>query len=163
MEPVSLAFGVLPVIGGAIKGWQIVHKKLKVFRHYSRELQRVQKQIDRQSHFFRNEIHLLLKPAVQDVSIIESMLRDPEHALWKSDEFEAAMRASLGKNYDACLDVIQEVGSTTERFQELFECFESLTAQKRPVGQFQTSASSRIAYLIRTSRVAKPYVVCVIG
>ncbi|KAK4442280.1 hypothetical protein QBC34DRAFT_453209 [Podospora aff. communis PSN243] len=54
MEPVSLALGIIPVLGGSVKIYKSTHSKLKNFRHYSREVDRVRKLFDRQKHFFRS-------------------------------------------------------------------------------------------------------------
>lgn len=129
MEPVSLAFGVLPVLGGAVKACKLIHKKLKIFRHYSRELRRIHKQIDRQWHFFTNEVHLLLRPAVDDDFIVDAMLKDAQHHKWTSKELEGMMRQSLGKNYEACQDVIEDFRSTMEDLQAVFKCFDALVAK----------------------------------
>lgn len=134
MEPASLVLGVLPVLGGAIKACRLIHKKLKTFRHYSRELRRIQKQIERQWHFFTNEIHLLLRPVIDDEFIVEGMLSDARHQQWASRKLEGAMRESLGKNYEACRDVIEEFRTIIESLHGLFQCFDELTSQCKRVG-----------------------------
>ncbi|RMI93879.1 hypothetical protein CDV36_016520, partial [Fusarium kuroshium] len=132
MEPASVTLGVFPLVGGAIKGWKVIHKKFSVFRHYSRELQRLDKQVDRQSHFFTNEVHLLLRHALEGVDkerTIVLMLEDPNHPRWKSDELEVGMRGVLGKDYGTCLNIIDDIRSTTDGLEALFCCFDELISQ----------------------------------
>jgi hypothetical protein len=129
MEPVSLALGVLPVVGGAVKMCKVVRKKLKVFRHYSRELRRVQKRVGRQSQVFTNEVHLLLRPSLRDEDIVELMLKDENHPKWTSQELEDGMRRSLGDNYSSCREIIEEIGTTLAGLQSVFDCFDQILDQ----------------------------------
>ncbi|KAI3336422.1 hypothetical protein HD806DRAFT_5376 [Xylariaceae sp. AK1471] len=131
MDPVSLTLGILPLVGGAIKAYGGLHKKLKCFCHYSREVRRARKQFDRQRQFFHNEIHLLIRPAVEDESAVESMLDDPSHAIWESQELERSLKKHLGQNYGACLDVIEEIGSSNEELLGLMECFNEVESQRQ--------------------------------
>jgi hypothetical protein len=147
MEPVSLAFGVLPVLGGAIKACKLIHKKLRIFRHYSRELRRIHKQIDRQWHFFTNEVHLLLRPAVNDEFIVDAMLKDAHHHRWSSNELEGSLRRSLGKNYEACQDVIEDFRSTIDDLQSVLKCFDALTAECEQVRTFEVLLTGLIPML----------------
>ncbi|KAH7191984.1 uncharacterized protein B0J16DRAFT_52428 [Fusarium flagelliforme] len=129
MEPVSLALGVLPIVGGAVKTCKVVRKKLKIFRHYSRELRRVQKRVSRQSQVFTNELHLLLRPCVNDEDVVESMLKDERHPKWSSKELEDGMRRSLGESYSSCRELIEDIGSTMADLQSVFDCFDQILDQ----------------------------------
>ncbi|EKJ76848.1 hypothetical protein FPSE_03034 [Fusarium pseudograminearum CS3096] len=129
MEPVSLAFGVLPVVGEAVKTCKVVRRKLKLFRHYSRELRRVQKRVGRQSRVFSNEIHLLLRPSLQDEDVVEVMLKDQDHPKWTSQDLEDGMRNSLGDNYTSCREIIEDIGSTLTSLQSVFDCFDQALDQ----------------------------------
>jgi len=133
MDPVSITLGVLPLVGGAIKSYKAVHKKLKIFRHYSREVRQVQKQLERQSHFFVNEIHLLLRQALEDERSIQLMIKHAHHPRWRSNALEAGMQAMLGEGYRVCQDVIEELGSTIESLQDALSCFDGLAAECRQV------------------------------
>lgn len=130
MEPVSLALGVLPLLGGAIKAYKSAHKKFKVFRHYSREIARLRKHIDRQRQFFVNESHLLLRAAIDDEAIIESMLEDAEHARWRSKWLESRLREHLAKNYAVCQDIVIEIEAAMGDLQQELRCFDELALQR---------------------------------
>ncbi|RBR18564.1 uncharacterized protein FIESC28_06019 [Fusarium coffeatum] len=129
MEPVSLALGVLPIVGGAVKTCKVVRKKLKIFRHYSRELRRVQKRVSRQSQVFTNEVHLLLRPCLNEEDVVELMLKDESHPKWASKELENGMRRSLGESYSSCREIIEDIGSTMESLQSIFDCFDQILDQ----------------------------------
>lgn len=135
MEPVSLVVGLLPIAGLTLKASKSVHKKLKIIRHHVREIRHFQKLIDRQRHFFTNEIHLLLRAVVDDESSIELMLKDSQHDNWKSPNFEAGMRKTLGRNYDACKEAIEDVGSTMKIIQEEFDHFDESVVDSWRVGR----------------------------
>lgn len=129
MEPVSLAFGVLPVFGGAVKTCKVICKKLKIFRHYSREIRRIQKRVGLKSQVFANEIHLLLRRSLQDEDIVELMLKDEHHPKWSSQELENETRRSLGDSYSSYEHIIEEIGSTMDTIQSIFDCFDQILDQ----------------------------------
>ncbi|KAI1056420.1 hypothetical protein LB507_001650, partial [Fusarium sp. FIESC RH6] len=129
MEPVSLALGVLPIVGGVVKTCKVVRKKLKIFRHYSRELRRVQRRVSRQSQVFTNEVHLLLRPCLHDEDVVELMLKDESHPKWASKELEDGMRRSLGESYSSCRELIEDIGSTMTDLQSVFDCFDQILDQ----------------------------------
>ncbi|KAI1339013.1 hypothetical protein F5Y15DRAFT_89659 [Xylariaceae sp. FL0016] len=131
MDPVSLTLAILPLVGGTCKAYGGLHRRLKGFCHYSREVRRARKQFDRQRHFFRNEVHLLVRAAFEDDATIESMLDNPSHDLWKSQELERSLKKHLEKNYDAFLEVIEDIGSLNEELAEFMECFHEIEQQRR--------------------------------
>jgi len=112
-----------------MKTYKIIHRKLKTFCHYSREVKQVQKLLDRQSHFFTNEVHLLLRDVVDDEQNIQLMLKDVHSPRWQSKELEVRMRKILRQNYDVCRGVIEEVDATMQRLQQELRCFDELAAE----------------------------------
>ncbi|KAK1494216.1 hypothetical protein CTAM01_09097 [Colletotrichum tamarilloi] len=129
MDPFSLTLGLLPLVGGAIKACSVVRKKFKTFRHYSREVRRIQKQVDRQLNFFTNEIHLLLRRTVENEETIASMLENENTQQWHSSQIEEEMRKALDKDYDVCQGVIEDIVGAAQSFQDDFRCFDGLTAE----------------------------------
>lgn len=126
MEPVGLAVGLLPVAGGALKASRSIHKKLKVFRHHTREIRHFQKLIERQRDCFTNEIQLLLRQAIQDDFLTEDMMKYPQNPEWYSDNFEERMKKALGRSYDACKSAVQDVSSIMEKIQLEFSCLDEV-------------------------------------
>ncbi|KAI0385073.1 hypothetical protein F5Y04DRAFT_204856 [Hypomontagnella monticulosa] len=131
MDPLSITLAVLPLVGGALGAYGVIQKKFKIFSHYSREVRRMRKQLDRQQHFFLNETHLLLRPAVDNEGLLECMLNDTDHANWHGKELERGLRDHLGKSYDACQEIIEEIAETIEELREELRCFEELSSQRQ--------------------------------
>ncbi|KXH30991.1 hypothetical protein CNYM01_11381 [Colletotrichum nymphaeae SA-01] len=114
-----------------MKACSVVRKKFKTFRHYSREIRRIQKQVDRQLNFFTNEIHLLLRRTVEDEETIALMLENESTQQWHSNQIEEEMRKALDKDYDVCQGVIEDIVGAAQSFQDDFRCFDGLTAECR--------------------------------
>lgn len=129
MEPVSLALGVLPLLGVAVKGYRAIRKKSKVFSHYSREVKQVHKSLDWQREIFFHEIHLLIRPILDDDSLIDEMIKNPEHLEWRADGLEVDMRKLLGRSYDTCEEIIGDIGAAIQHLEDQLECFDDLTAR----------------------------------
>ncbi|KAI0101571.1 hypothetical protein GGR51DRAFT_530148 [Nemania sp. FL0031] len=131
MDPVSLTLAILPLLGGTIKVYGGLHKKFKSFCHSSREVYRARKHFDCQRQVFRNEIHLLLRPILEDELVILSMLDDPSHNKWESQELEDLLKKHLGQNYGTCLDIIKEIGSSNEELVGRMDCFNDGERQRQ--------------------------------
>ncbi|RDW87379.1 hypothetical protein BP5796_03073 [Coleophoma crateriformis] len=131
MDPVSVTLAVLPLLGSVIKAYGLLYKTFKTFHHSSREFCRVRKQVDRQRHFFYNETHILIRPAIEDESMLVSMLEDASHSNWSSTELDVALRRLLGKNYDACLEIIEEIRGAIEELQQQIECLSDVESQRQ--------------------------------
>ncbi|KAI0008188.1 hypothetical protein F4779DRAFT_588204 [Xylariaceae sp. FL0662B] len=131
MEPVSLALGVLPLLGGALKLYKATDAKLKIFRHYSREIDRLQKQFERQRQFFLNETHLVLRIAVGDESQVRQMVDDGEHPKWCSPSLSNDIEQSLGENCRFITEIIEDIGNGIKQWQEGLACFRCLEEQKQ--------------------------------
>ncbi|KAI0554263.1 hypothetical protein F4679DRAFT_527699 [Xylaria curta] len=131
MDPISLTLAILPLAGGTIMVYGELHKKFKAFCHYSREVSRARKRFDRQQQFFRNEIHLLIRHVLKDECAIETMLDNPGHNKWKSQELEDALKEHLRQNYSTYLDAIEEISSSNEELVEIMGCFNNLDSQRQ--------------------------------
>ncbi|KAI0411104.1 hypothetical protein F5X98DRAFT_358011 [Xylaria grammica] len=148
MDPVSLTLAVLPLVGGALKTYGILHKKFKSVRHYSREIHRARKNVDQQRQFFRNEVHLLVRPALEDESILESMLDDFSHEMWCSTKLEDAIKKALKWNYTSCLEIIEEIGTLNTELEEQMRRFDVLEQQQQP-GESLKEATRRLRGTIK--------------
>ncbi|KAI0856731.1 hypothetical protein F4860DRAFT_491810 [Xylaria cubensis] len=143
MDPISLTLAILPLAGGTIKVYGGLHKKFKTFCHYSREVSRARKRFDRQQQFFRNEIHLLIRHVLKDECAIQTMLDNPSHNKWESQELEDGLKEHLGQNYGICLDTIEEISSSNEELVEIMECFNSIESQRQK-GELMKDAVLRL-------------------
>lgn len=118
MDPVSIAFTVLPLLAGAVKAYTSVRKKCRVIRHFSRELQRLQGKLDRQYQIFVNESHLLVRTALVNDDAIEQMLNNPLDSHWHNTDLETALKEFLSNSYDAYLGIVDEVCTTIEGLED---------------------------------------------
>ncbi|KAK3390129.1 hypothetical protein B0H63DRAFT_507537 [Podospora didyma] len=127
MDPISLSLGIIPLIGGSIKMYRASQSRLRAFRHYSREIDRVRKQFERQRQFFLNEVHLSLRLVVDDEALVEEMVDDGEHPKWQSRSLEDAMVDRFHANNCRVLnEIVDDIGKTINSVQEGLECFDCL-------------------------------------
>lgn len=126
MEPTSIALGVLQVTCVVINLSLFLHKKIKVFRKYSREVGRVFKGIRRQRINFIHEIHLLLRLATQHEKIIERMLQNTEDRQWNSKELQDGLDSALPGNLDTVKDIMEDFKSTLDVLNDELACFNAI-------------------------------------
>lgn len=132
MEPVSLSLGIIPLIGGSIKLYKASRSRLRVFRHYSGEVDRVRKQFDRQRQFFLNEVHLALRLVIEDESLVQDMVENGDHLYWQRQSLERAMLDRLNANNCQVLkEIAADIGKTIGNVEKELECFECLEEARR--------------------------------
>ncbi|KAK3323034.1 hypothetical protein B0H66DRAFT_590641 [Apodospora peruviana] len=137
MEPVSLVLGVIPLIGVSVKGYKKTHAKLKDFRHYSREIDRIRRHFERQRQFFLNEIHLILRLALSEEPeehLVEELIDDGAHPLWHSSRLETAFVARFQTNCKTLKDIAEDISGIINDTEMGLECFEILE-QARQKGE----------------------------
>lgn len=132
MDPVSLTLGILPPIGGGIGIYKTCAKKFKVFYHFSREVDRIRKQLNLQRQIFLNENRLILRLAIRDEETIEEMLCGRSKD-WSNAEIETALQGCLKDNYDSCRDLFEEIATSIEDLQKELDCFNDLAAKRNKV------------------------------
>ncbi|KAK1671439.1 hypothetical protein BDP55DRAFT_560506 [Colletotrichum godetiae] len=59
------------------------------------------------------------------------MLGNEDTQQWHSSQIEKEMEKALGKDYDVCQGVMEEIACTAQSFQDEFRCFDELTAECR--------------------------------
>lgn len=133
MDPVSLTVGVVPLLGGSLKVYKSTYSKLKTFRHYSREVDRVRKHFDRQRQFFLNEVHLVLRLVLDDESLVQDMVEDGRHEKWKSPSLDNDMVDRLGDNTRSLKEIIEDIQVIITNLQKGLECFNCLDEEKQHV------------------------------
>ncbi|ETS81699.1 hypothetical protein PFICI_06701 [Pestalotiopsis fici W106-1] len=131
MDPASLALAILPLALTAIKGYSILHKRMKIFCHYSREIRRLRKHLNRQRQFFHNELHLMIQIALKDDHTVQDMMENPAHWKWECHDLERSLRSLLGQNYETCLEVIEEISSTVRELQDEMESFNEVESLRQ--------------------------------
>lgn len=144
MDPVSLALGIVPLLGGSLKVYKSTYSKLKTFRHYSREVDRVRKHFDRQRQFFLNEVHLVLRLVLDDEALVQDMVEDGTHKKWKSRSLETDMVDRLGDNIRSLKEIIEDIQVVINDLQKGLECFNCLDEERLQVRVATDSPTIRI-------------------
>jgi hypothetical protein len=158
-EAASLFLGVLPVVIEAVKSYQTVREKIRVFRHYSREVKRVQKEFRVREQMFLNECRLLLQLVV-DERKTAAMIKDAHHELWKDEGLDVQLMWCLSGSYESCKDLIEIMLATVEEIENDLKCFDVISEQKTKVNITFHLASftchfCSVAFAIRLNRHAR--------
>ncbi|KAH8702245.1 hypothetical protein BGW36DRAFT_290100 [Talaromyces proteolyticus] len=128
-DPVSLVLGITPLVVGAINVYSTIHAKFKTYRKYSREILRLNRQLEIQRRVFLNECHFLLRLVVTDERTIWAMLSNTRHDEWASRSIDQQWRRYLDENYDTCLKIVEEINEKLEELGVKFNHFDSISAQ----------------------------------
>jgi hypothetical protein len=124
-DPVSLALGIAPLIGGTFKVYQVVYRKAQVFGRADREVDRLRKSLSRGRNVFINEMHLLLRLVIEDEEQIEAMVSDADHARWTSPGLECLLKRRLARSYESFLDIVDDIRTNTAYLLQEIERFET--------------------------------------
>ncbi|KAK7751750.1 hypothetical protein SLS62_006235 [Diatrype stigma] len=104
----ELALAIVPLCIGAIKGADIVRKKLKILRHHDKEMRRLRKKFTAQNDIFLDECQLLLQE-ILDPKEAESLVENTNHAGWSSPELDEQIKSYLGRKYDKFKATAEEI------------------------------------------------------
>lgn len=119
--------GVVPLIGGAITAYKEVNRKLKLFRHRSKETRKLQKVFRIQRQVFANECRLWLKFVIEDDDIAAGMASDPDHDGWSGPNLDASLRSRLRENYDTWHDITAEISQSIGTLEAEITSLEELS------------------------------------
>ncbi|KAK9422890.1 putative Prion-inhibition and propagation HeLo domain-containing protein [Seiridium unicorne] len=150
MDPISLTLGILPLLGAAVKAYIAINEKIKICRHYCREIRRVRAAFEGQKSIFLNEVHLLIQPAVKDNRFVDGMLKDPAHPKWTCKVLAGDLRKALAGSYDSCMNTIAAIGEEIEELEESLQDFAKFI-QKRNKGESVGDTARRLRTAIRIS------------
>ena len=131
-EVAGLFFGVLPVVIEAVKAYHTTCEKIRIFQHYSREVERIQKQFRVRQRMFLNECHLLLQLVVDD-DVTKAMLGDFEHSLWRDKSLNNQLNNYLSDSYQSCKDIVEDTQTILEDVGEELRCFDAIASEKLKV------------------------------
>ncbi|ETS87071.1 hypothetical protein PFICI_00899 [Pestalotiopsis fici W106-1] len=141
MDAASLILGILPLVAGAIKGYGVLKKKSDIFRHYSRELKRIQKSLNVERDVFLCETETMVLAAIDDYSLVGCMIEDPDHPQWRSTTVEESFKEVLGRSYDEYYDTIKSISQAIQEIQTELDCFD---ASERHVAEKQKEVFQRL-------------------
>ncbi|KAI3324278.1 hypothetical protein HD806DRAFT_494603 [Xylariaceae sp. AK1471] len=149
MEPVSLAIGIIPLIGAAVTGYKATRRKLKSFRQYARGVQRIREQLIVQQTSFQNESLLFLRLVTDSDLEARGLLRtlntlEPAIQAHLEDQW----KKRLTDSYEACRLLYTDVLTTNNELQKLLEPFEhsDITPQNISEKAHRTKNSLKFAF-----------------
>ncbi|KAK7909079.1 hypothetical protein PG985_014957 [Apiospora marii] len=131
MEPVSLTLAVLPLAGAAVKAYISLHKKLKTFRHYSREVRRIYRRVECQKRFFYHELHLLVRSGIDDSETVKQMLVTANHPKWSCQILEDTLKTDLGDSYETYLETVDDISDAVAELQQELCPFGDIESQRQ--------------------------------
>lgn len=159
MEVSGLVFGVIPLVLEAVKNYRRVCSTLHTFRHYSREVRRVEKQFNVCRQIFLNECNLLLQIVAPD-DYSHDMLADRSHEFWRTHaHLEEDLNKCLSDGYGACKIIILETRDMLIDLEESLSSFDVLANHKRrvcivPEHYFETTSVFTLLPVISDSCIA---------
>ncbi|KAH7116725.1 hypothetical protein B0J11DRAFT_442323 [Dendryphion nanum] len=126
-EVASVFLGVLPLLIEAVKSYSSVSASLSTFRHYSREVKTVQRQLKVHHRIFLNECRLLLR-LVEDEQGAKDMLDNELDDRWTDKRLNSRFRGVLKENFElckiiveACKEILDEIWDELRKFDVLKE------------------------------------------
>jgi hypothetical protein len=95
MDPLSITLGILPIFFTAVQGFSILQQKVHLLRHYRKEVEWLRTKVDVQARCFKGEIHHLVIDTL-DARRAQSLIRDDDHAYWKTKDVEGTLANHMG-------------------------------------------------------------------
>jgi hypothetical protein len=132
IEVAGLVFGVLPILIQAVKAYGTVADGLHTFRHYSKEVKTISRQLGVCNGIFLNHCRLLLR-LVEDGKAAEDMLEDAADRRWTSKELNDKLNVVLKDSFDICHSIIEGTKDAIDEMQEEMKTFKVLKASKNMV------------------------------
>ncbi|KAJ4857090.1 hypothetical protein T069G_07987 [Trichoderma breve] len=137
MDPLSVSYGILPMVGNSVNVYKSVRAKFKIFCHYSAEVERIRKLFGSQRDYFLNEIELVLRLVLQDQDVVKSMMKDPAHTEWHAHSLEKKLEALLERNLMSLIDIVNDINDSISTLQKAFKCFAPLEEEQKRDEQLQ--------------------------
>lgn len=115
VEVAGLILGAIPLI---IEGYDRSQKAFVAFdtyRHYPKELTKLDAKIGAQKTMFRNTCVNLLSAITNDRSMVHAMLSEPSHAGWQDEEIQRTLAArlnALDESFVSCQRTMDQIHQT---------------------------------------------------
>ncbi len=132
IEVTGLVLGVLPLLVEAVKAYSKVSEGMHTFRHWSREVRSISRQLKVQNGLFRNECCLLLR-LVKDEKVTDETLDDELNQHWLSEDFDNKVNPIVDPNIELCRSIVEETKNIVDDMREDMRKFDTLQEQKQKV------------------------------
>jgi hypothetical protein len=130
----GLALGALPIIIEAMKAYKTTYGTLHTMRNYSREVERLRKQYERQKQFFENECQLLLLSTMpKNAENADAMIQNLEHHMWREMSLNTSVEKLLNNNLDTCKGIVVDIREALAEVETRLKCFDTIKGQQTPV------------------------------
>ncbi|KAF2005194.1 hypothetical protein P154DRAFT_354315 [Amniculicola lignicola CBS 123094] len=129
IEVAGLVFGIIPLLIETLKSYSKVSSSFHTFRHWSKEVKKLQIQLKVHHGIFCNECRLLLR-LVEGEKGANDMMDDESDQRWKSKEVNERMSKVLKNNLELCQSIIEASKDTVDELNEELKRFEVFYDQK---------------------------------
>lgn len=146
-EVAGVVFGVLPILIEAVKAYSSVCDSFNTFRHYSREVKKIQVQFRVHRGIFMNECRLLLR-LVEGERGASTMLENLDSdKRWTSKDVNDRLNEALKDNFDLYRCIIEASKEILDGMQEDMANFDVIVQKKAQVRALASSPPYLFAHL----------------
>lgn len=132
-DPASLALGIPPLVALAIQTYGTIYQKAQIYCRYASVVQRLCKHLETQRQLFLNECHFLLQLVVDNKRTIRAMIADAGHAHWADRSLAQRWTDCMGRNYEACTGIVEEIHEKLRGLDEQTRMFYSIPLERQQV------------------------------
>lgn len=122
-EVAGVVLGVLPIVIEAIKCYDTISTKFRIFRQSSLGIQKFYNLLRVQRQLFLRESHFLLGLIDVDEKKRRVMVENATHALWTDKELNHRLTHRLGDHYEACEAAVKTIHIILEGVESDMRCF----------------------------------------
>ncbi|KAI1096619.1 hypothetical protein F5B19DRAFT_153271 [Rostrohypoxylon terebratum] len=124
-DPISLALGVVPLCITAIGISCQLSSKIKLLRHYQKEIGHIRMKLKIQQELFLDQIELILLKILDERTVLD-MIRDQTHPQWQVSSLEEKIKSYLGSRYDRFEEALKEATTAIESILKKISTFAEL-------------------------------------
>lgn len=113
----ELALAIAPICFTAFQGFVELQSKIRLFRHYKKEIKWLLRKVEVQEKCYKNEIQFLVIDALEDKHLAQSMITNDNHSHWKSPALLKAVEQHLRDQYSDFLSAYDDVQQALNKIQ----------------------------------------------
>lgn len=121
LEVAGLVLGAFPIVLSMLEKYQDTAETFKVLQHIRKEHKKCRNSVTTCRLEFQQHLRQFLLPLFIHDDMIEALISDPGHALWKTASFEKEMRAHLPYAYDSYKDTMDAFHEAMNELQQLLQ------------------------------------------
>ena len=136
LEIPGLVFGVLPVFVQVLQSYRNIHDTLHTFRHYSREVKRIDVQFRIQQQNFQNECSLLQYIASEEEGF-QTTRGSKDCASRINGILEEHLNKRVNDSQQTCEEIVNDIKGELDEMEEDLKSFSVLKNTKKKVSQYR--------------------------